>query len=1134
MTHGPDTLDAPARHADRTGLPLLLDQFQHLVEQSSIATLWPAAGECLEASGLPGAALAGVVSALSAQPAGKGEPLEPRVIVLVARTPLEADALRADIETIAGATVCVTLPQRESLPYEDEDPHVEISAQRANAVAALLTNRSRVIATTARGLVERSPVGPADDFALDLGPGMALDRDELADELERRGFQRTTSVGELGDFALRGTIVDVFPFGDPLPLRVELWDGRVRSLRRFDPLTQRSIGTLDQAEILPVDLAAGLFQEGTAKLDGGGHGAVERRCLLELIPDSALVIECGGGGLELRRQLWTETAEARADLDREDALPAAALVMPPNESNERLSSFGRIVVEDDASNPDLDFGVLEPPTIDRDMDRLITEVRSSHQTDEELLILCDNDGQLARLEEILEELGGRRLASSTHLALGSLQGGFRLGAPNGLLVLTDHEIFRRARRLRRTGRLGTAATIESLNSLAVGDYVVHMEHGIGRYRGLEKVEAGGESIETLKIEYADGEILRVPHYRLDLVERWTAVGETGVAAPPMLHKVGGKRWTALKQKTEASIRQMAAELTDLYAHRQVKPGFAFTQETRWQREMESAFLYEDTEDQRRAWEDTRADMERPAIMDRLVCGDVGYGKTEIAIRAAFKAVQDGKQVAVLAPTTVLAEQHSHTFAGRLADFPVRIEALSRLRSTGQQAQVLQGLKAGEVDIVIGTHRLLSTDVVFHDLGLLVIDEEQRFGVRHKERLKELKRSVDVLTLTATPIPRTLQLALSGLRDMSRIDTPPRDRMPVITHVLGWSDSVLRDAMRREMDRGGQIFFVHDRIESIQALAKRAQRLAPDARVSVAHGRMNERDLQRAMDALMSGGIDVLVSTSIIENGLDVPRANTMIVNRADRFGLAQLYQLRGRVGRSHHRAYCYLLVPPNVTPDAAQRLRILEHHTGLGSGYDVALKDLQLRGAGNLLGASQSGFAQAVGFETYQRLLRKAVARLKGEPSEDDQAPAQIWLEGDALLPDEYIEDSQQKMHLYRRLAGLVRAREVDDLEAELRDRFGSPPEAASALLDSTRLKLLSRKLEVDSIRISEGSARLNFRAGAIPRLARLSGALADRQIAVEVRRTEPLSLVLTNAGTEPLAPTLVLALDRLNIETES
>ncbi len=1125
MTHEPD----------RTGLPILLDRFQNLLERSATATRWPVAGERLEASGLPGAALAGVVSALSAQPAGDNERSEPGVIVLVARTPLEADVLGADIETIAGATACVTLPQRESLPYEDQDPHVEISAQRANAVAALLTDRCRVIATTARGLVERSPVGPGEDFALELQPDMPLERHELADELERRGFQRTASVGELGDFALRGTIVDVFPFGDPLPLRVELWDGRVGSLRRFDPLTQRSTSTLERAEILPVELGSGLFREDAGEPHGSGGSAVERRCLLELIPDSALIIELGSGGSELRRQLWAETTEARADIDREDALPADDLVMPPDESAHRLRDFGRIVVEEDGANPDLDFGVLEPPTIDRDMDRLLTEVRSSHQAGEELLILCDNDGQLARLEEILEELAGGSLASSTHLALGSLQGGFRLPDPAGLLVLTDHQIFRRARRLRRSGRLGTAATIESLNSLAVGDYVVHMEHGIGRYRGLEKVEAGGESIETLKIEYADGEILRVPHYRLDLVERWTAVGEVGdEAAPPKLHKVGGKRCTALKQKTEASIRQMAAELTDLYAHRQVKPGFAFTQETRWQREMESAFLYEDTEDQRRAWEETRADMERPAIMDRLVCGDVGYGKTEVAIRAAFKAVQDGKQVAVLAPTTILAEQHSHTFGGRLADFPVRIEALSRFRSTGQQAQVLRGLKAGEVDIVIGTHRLLSADVVFHDLGLLVIDEEQRFGVRHKERLKELKRSVDVLTLTATPIPRTLQLALSGLRDMSRIDTPPRDRMPVITHVLGWSDLVLRDAMRRELDRGGQIFFVHDRIDSIHALTERAHRLAPDARVAVAHGRMNERELQHSMDDLMRGEIDVLVCTSIIENGLDVPRANTMIVNRADRFGLAQLYQLRGRVGRSHHRAYCYLLVPPNVPPDAVQRLRVLEHHTGLGSGYDVALKDLQLRGAGNLLGASQSGFAQAVGFDAYQRLLRKAVARLKGEPSEEDQTSAQIWLEGDALLPDEYIEDSQQKMHLYRRLAGLVRSEEVDDLEAELRDRFGPPPEAAEALLDSTRLKLLSRMLEVDSIRVSEGSARLNFRAGAIPRLARLSGALADRQIAVEVRRTEPLSLVLTNAGTEPLAPTLVLALDCLNLETES
>jgi transcription-repair coupling factor (superfamily II helicase) len=482
-------------------------------------------------------------------------------------------------------------------------------------------------------------------------------------------------------------------------------------------------------------------------------------------------------------------------------------------------------------------------------------------------------------------------------------------------------------------------------------------------------------------------------------------------------------------------------------------------------------------------------------------------------------------VAVLAPTTILVEQHLHTFAERLAGFPVRVAAFSRLRTPAEQKAALLDLVEGRIDVAIGTHRMLSSDVQFKELGLLVVDEEQRFGVRHKERLKDLRRTVDVLTLTATPIPRTLQLALGGLRDLSLIETAPRDRMPVITHVLPWSDSVIQDAIRREMDRAGQVFFVHDRIETIEALAQRVRRLAPEARLAVAHGRMKERDLEDTMAALMDREIDILVSTSIIENGLDVPTANTMIVHRSDRFGLAQLYQLRGRVGRSHHRAYCYLLVPEGVTPEAVQRLRILEHHTELGSGYRVALKDLQLRGAGNLLGSNQSGFAQAVGFDTYQRLLERQVRRMKGGEEESAVPAPQVDVEGEAFLPDEYIAGADQKMNLYRRISRLESTAELDALEEELRDRFGPIPQAANRLLASVRLRLLGTALAVERIHVSETNARVSFRAGSIPRLAELSDAFADRQIAVEVRRLEPVSLVFASVGREPMLPLFVASL---------
>jgi len=664
----------------------------------------------------------------------------------------------------------------------------------------------------------------------------------------------------------------------------------------------------------------------------------------------------------------------------------------------------------------------------------------------------------------------------------------------------------------------------------VGDYVVHLDHGVGRYAGLERVTAGGETLEALKIEYADGELLRVPHYRLDMIERWSGVGdEDGATSRPNVHKLGGRQWKALRQKTEASIRAMATELLELYAHRVVQEGFSYSPETRWQRELESAFLYEDTPDQRSAWEQVREDMESPRIMDRLVCGDVGYGKTEVAVRAAFKAVQDGKQVAVLAPTTILVEQHVRTFQERLAGFPVRVESLSRLRSRTEQDATLEGLADGTVDIVIGTHRLLSADIGFSDLGLLVIDEEQRFGVRHKERLKELRRSVDVLTLTATPIPRTLQLALGGMRDMSLIETAPRDRMPVITHVLEWNDSILRDAMQREFDRAGIVFFVHDRIETMDVVIQRVARLAPHARIGIAHGRLPESQLEEVMRQLLDNELDVLVSTSIIENGLDVPNANTMIVHRADRFGLAQLYQLRGRVGRSHHRAYCYLLLPENPTPDGAQRLRILEHHTELGSGYRVALKDLQMRGAGNLLGANQTGFAQAVGFDTYQRMMSEVVDRLRGAPEKEVPVDVQVSIDGDAYLPDDYVAGEPQKMNLYRRLSKIDADDKLNDLEEELRDRFGPLPDSVKRLLDAARLKILGAEIQIEWMRVTDSSARLNFAPHATPRLRRLSDAFADRQITVDVRRTQPLSLALSQAGVEPLLPTLVEALERLS-----
>lgn len=1093
---------------------MILDRFIARFSALEQDSLIPPPGGMSSVGGLPGAAPA-LLAATIRRETG-------RCVVSIASGPAAAEAIFADLEAIGASAGCRYLPQRETLPFENADPHVEISSRRADAFASLLAGRADLIVTTTRGLVERSAVTTDAEFGVRLSVGDTVSRDGLADRLEELGFVSRSSVQELGDFVVRGGIVDVFPFGHDDPLRIEFWDDEIASLRRFDLLTQRSIGRLDEAEILPITLDASLVERG---------GQWERRCLLELLPESTVILE--SAGVDLRQageQLWREVSEAWGE--RPDDGSAAEMVMEPDAAERRMGALSRIRITAAGTEPPaaIDFGLEPHPVIERDMQRLMVLLTEVLEKGERVVITCDNAGQIERLDEILRDIGGARMVNRVDLTVGALSGGFSLPGPEPILVLTDHEIFRRSHRLRRTRRLHGVASLESIASLRIGDYVVHLDHGVGRYAGLERVTVAGETVETLKLEYADGEVLRLPHYRLDMIERWSGVGDQdGESSRPNVHKLGGRKWKALKQKTEASIRAMATELLELYAHRVVEEGYAFSPETRWQRELESAFLYEDTPDQRAAWEQVRADMESPRIMDRLVCGDVGYGKTEVAIRAAFKAVQDGKQVAVLAPTTILVEQHIRTFRERLAAFPVRVESLSRLRSRAEQEAVTQGLADGRVDIVIGTHRLLSGDIGFSDLGLVVVDEEQRFGVRHKEQLKELRRSVDVLTLTATPIPRTLQLALGGLRDMSRIETAPRDRMPVITHVLEWNDGILRDAMQREFDRAGIVFFVHDRIQTMDVLLRRVERLAPQARIGVAHGRLPESELEEVMRRLLDSELDVLVSTSIIENGLDVPTANTIIVHRADRFGLAQLYQLRGRVGRSHHRAYCYLLLPENPTLDSVQRLRILEHHTELGSGYRVALKDLQMRGAGNLLGAEQTGFAQAVGFDTYQRLMSEVIARLRGAPEQQPSVDAQVSIDGDAYLPDEYVAGQEQKMNLYRRLSRIDTTDGIGDLEDEIRDRFGPLPDPVRRLLVAARLKLLGGKIQLEWMRITDRTARLNFAPHATPRLRRISDAFADRQITVDVRRTHPLSLVLSQAGVEPLLPTLVEALERLS-----
>jgi transcription-repair coupling factor (superfamily II helicase) len=1036
------------------------------------------------------------------------------MVLVIAPTPIEADRWLSDLVTLWRAAcgtdeVPVALfPQRESLGAEE--PHVEIAGERAETLHALLGNRLRIVVTTARATAERTRLPAAlAEHRLELVPGAEVPLRDVVQRLEAMGFRRVPLVTEVAEFSVRGGIVDLYGFGMPAPARLEWWGDTIESLRAFDLTSQRSLDPLLSVTVLPIRAEAAHLPP------DAWDSASEPGSLLEVLPGDVLVIQ------EQPRRAADEVTRGWEDATHhlqvarrmgEEVPDRSALLLAPEDWAAKLETCSRLAVGEEPA--DLNAGFLPPESIDRNLNRLRALLAAPPPT----LLLCDNEGQVERLEELL----AADPAPPVGLRVGSLEGGFVMPT---LRVLTDHEVFRRARRLRRPRRYREAAPAALAGELRPGDYVVHVDHGIGLYRGLRTIEAGGGTIEAAVLEYEGGDRLHVPLYGLDQIEPYRAAGEDGDRPPPRLHRLGGSAWKRTRDRTRAAILDMAAELLDLYARRRVAAGFAFPPDSRWQRELESSFLYEDTPDQRAASEEVKRDMERPVPMDRLLVGDVGYGKTEVAVRAAFKAVQAGKQVAVLVPTTILAEQHGRTFSERLADFPVRVEVLSRFRTPAEQRAALARLASGQTDIVIGTHRLLSRDVQFRDLGLVVVDEEHRFGVRHKERLKALRLSVDVLTLTATPIPRTLHLSLAGLRDLTVIETPPRDRSPILTFVEPWDDALIEEAIARELDRGGQVFFVHNRIETIDSIAERVRRLAPRARLAVAHGQMRGQGLERVMERFVAGEVDILVSTMIVESGLDVPNANTMIVHDAHRFGLAQLYQLRGRVGRSHRRAYCYLLVPDVLEPAAHERLKVLEHHTDLGAGYRIALRDLELRGAGNLLGAEQSGHAQAVGFDLYLRWLDQTVRALRGAAGGPPPQPPDVVFDTAVGLPHTYVSDDATKLALYRRLARAGTTGEIDVLRQELRERFGPLPPESEHLLDMTRLRVLGAALGLQHVLVRGDEARLTFREGSNPRLAGLAAALEDVQLAAEVRRTVPLSLRLHRLGGEPLVRALVRAL---------
>ena len=1095
------------------GLPTLLDALERLPQFTRVCNTLPAPKATLTVAGLHGSSDAVMVAALARRVTG-------RVIVVVTDTLPDAERWLADLSALADDADGIALyPPREG--FGEVEPHTEVAGERVETLEKISRGAVRLLLTTSRALMERTQLARAVARArLELRKGDARRLEALSEHLDAHGFERVPMVDDVGQYSVRGGIFDIYSFGMAEPVRLEFWGDEIVELRHFDLLTQRSTRDASVAVILPVDIPAG----------DDGDSAYERVTLGDLLSPDTLILQPLGTSIEPElRRTWDE-AQHHVELARrrgEDAPQRERLFEHPDQTRARLRAFGTVHIVDPSSEGiDVGFPLRAPESVGRDMVALRKLVAAGTPT----LILCDNSGQLERLEELLDERGRRTPAT---LALGVLGAGFLLPPQegrDGLRVLTDHEIFRRERRIRRSRKYAGGAALDVVTALKNGDFVVHLEHGIGIYRGLSTTFVGESTIEVAVIEYEGGDRLNVPLYRIDQVERYRAAGDVSEdAPPPRLHKLGGRKWSQQRDKTRAAILEMTHELLDLYARRRIASRPAHVPDTTWQMQLESGFLFEDTPDQRRATTDVKKDMESGRPMDRLLVGDVGYGKTEIAVRAAFKAVQSGRQVAVLVPTTILADQHVRTFGERLADFPVVIEELSRFRTGKEQSETLGRLKKKQVDIVIGTHRLLGDDVVFGDLGLIIVDEEHRFGVKHKERLKQLKMETDVLTLTATPIPRTLHQSLAGLRDMTLMQTPPRDRSPVLTYVEPNDDALIEEAMNRELDRGGQCFFVHNRIETILAVADHLKRLVPRARIVVGHGQMKERELEEVMRQFVRGEVDILVSTMIVESGLDVSNANTMFVDRADYFGLAQLYQLRGRVGRSHRRAYCYLLVPDIVDEDAERRLRVLEHHTELGSGYRVALKDMELRGAGNLLGPEQSGFVHAVGFDLYLRLLEETVQRIQRGDSAPPPQPADVSLDVPAFLPDDYVPMQDLKLDIYRRLTKATDAAAIEALATEVRDRFGPLPPAAAAYFDLAQLRLLGGTLGIEAMLVRGDEGRITFRADAVPRMKGLSAAFHEVQFQAEVRRAQPLTLKLTRLGGAAVLQGLVRSLRSLS-----
>ncbi|RYJ43791.1 Transcription-repair coupling factor [Flavobacterium beibuense] len=1048
--------------------PEILEKYSQSAKVKQISDSLLQRENKLHVKGLTGSSLSFVIDPLFRQ--------SELPFLLIFKDKEEAAYYLNDLEQLTGANDVLFYPGSYRRPYqieETDNANVLLRAEVLNRINS--RKKPAIIVSYPEALFEKVVTRKdLDKNTLKVAVGDQVSIDFINEVLFEYEFRRVDFVTEPGEFSVRGGIVDVFSFSNDNPYRIEFFGNEVDSIRTFDVETQLSLEKQKKITVIP-NMENKFLQE-------------KRESFLDYINEkTVLFIQNTEGLLSQLDSLFTKAGEAFEKLSK-DIKHASPEELFLNQQSFVKRALDFTVVEL-ASKPifktqkSFEFYIQPQPSFNKQFDLLLNNLNDNHNNGFKNYLFCSNESQAKRFHDIFESLDDANhedVRKQYKTIVFPIYEGF-VDEENQIACYTDHQIFERYHKfsIKNGYSKKQTITLKELNSLSVGDYVTHIDHGIGKFGGLQKIQVEGKTQEAIKLVYADNDIVYVSIHSLHKISKYN--GKDGT--PPKIYKLGSSAWKTLKQKTKARVKHIAFNLIQLYAKRRLEKGFQYAPDSYLQAELESSFIYEDTPDQITATRDVKADMESERPMDRLVCGDVGFGKTEVAIRAAFKAVDNGKQVAILVPTTILAFQHYKTFRERLKDMPVTIGYINRFRTAKQKSETLKDLAEGKLDIIIGTHQLTNKNVVFKNLGLLIVDEEQKFGVNVKDKLKTIAQNVDTLTLTATPIPRTLQFSLMAARDLSVITTPPPNRYPIESQVVGFNEEIIRDAISYEIERGGQVYFINNRIENIKEVAGMIQRLVPGAKVGIGHGQMEGKKLEDLMLAFMDGEFDVLVATTIIESGLDVPNANTIFINNANNFGLSDLHQMRGRVGRSNKKAFCYFITPPYsaMTEDARKRIQALEQFSDLGSGFNIAMKDLEIRGAGDLLGGEQSGFINEIGFETYQKIMNEAIEELKenefkdlyeeveGTTEKEYVKDIQIDTDFELLFPDEYVNNITERLNLYNELSTIKNDEELNVFEQKLIDRFGALPKEAQALLISMRIKWLATKMGVEKLVLKQG-----------------------------------------------------------------